>query len=339
MNVVAATAAESRSSTHTLAFVGVTTGSSSIMRLFPEWARFLGLDAEMIGVDLALGSSRSTYRDCIARLAEDGSIRGALVTTHKAAVYDHAHDLFQWLDVNAELCREISCVARRDDGLAGWAKDPITAGQAIDHLVDPHHFSDGGAHAVCFGAGGAGLAIAVRLLTQADPPATVVLVDRDEERLTLAREVAAQLDVATPLQCLHHTDLRDNDELVAASPARSLIINATGMGKDRPGAPITAAVAFPPGSVAWDLNYRGELDFLRLAQRQPAELDVRAEDGWRYFLHGWTEVIAEVFEIELTPERFDGLAAIAGRLSGRAAAGASDPDGDRLDPTSTGSER
>jgi shikimate dehydrogenase len=73
---------------------------------------------------------------------------------------------------------------------------------------------------------------------------------------------------------------------------------------------------FPAESVAWDLNYRGELVFLHLARAQ-AERGVRAADGWRYFLHGWTEVIAEVFELDLTPERFDALAAAAARASGR----------------------
>ena len=30
------------------------------------------------------------------------------------------------------------------------------------------------------------------------------------------------------------------------------------------------------------------------------EHNLTIEDGWVYFLHGWTQVIAEVFHIELT---------------------------------------
>jgi shikimate 5-dehydrogenase len=335
----AATPAGARSTTERLAFVGVTTGESSIMKLFPAWADYLGIDAEMVGVDLALQSSPGDYRECVARLAGDASVRGALVTTHKAAVFDHARDLFDRLDPNAELCHEISCIARRDGALTGWAKDPITAGQALDHLLGPRHFADRPAHAVCLGAGGAGLAIVARLLTQDDRPDAVVLVDRDEERLALARDMAGQLETDTPLHCLRHEDAAANDELVAGSPAGSLIINATGMGKDTPGAPITEHVSFPSGSIAWDLNYRGELEFLRLAGLQPARRAVRSADGWRYFLHGWTEVIAEVFELELTPERFDGLAAIAGRMSGRTALDDASALADRPDPTTTGTDR
>ena len=36
----------------TMYFVGVTTGQSSIMKVFPVWAKALGLDAEIKGIDL-----------------------------------------------------------------------------------------------------------------------------------------------------------------------------------------------------------------------------------------------------------------------------------------------
>lgn len=288
------------------------------MRLFPRWAEHLDLDAEIVGFDLPIGAPGAAYRDCITQLAQDERIAGALVTTHKAAVHDHASDLFAWLDPHARLCREVSCIARREDGLAGWAKDPITAGQSLDHLLGPDYWNGRDAHAVCFGAGGAGLAIAVCLLTQPAGPASVALVDRDPARLDLARRVYAELNIGTPLACWLHDDPADNDALVAASPAGSLIVNATGMGKDRPGAPITSAARFPVEAVAWDLNYRGELEFLELARAQADRAGVRAEDGWRYFLHGWTEVIAEVFSVDMDAERFDALAEIASRMSGRA---------------------
>ena len=40
---------------------------------------------------------------------------------------------------------------------------------------------------------------------------------------------------------------------------------------------------------------------------------MRAEDGWVYFLHGWTRVIADVFQIDIPthgPE-FEALSRIA----------------------------
>ena len=55
-----------------------------------------------------------------------------------------------------------------------------------------------------------------------------------------------------------------------ALPPRSLVVNATGMGKDRPGSPLRAGAAFPERSAVWELNYRGELEFLRQARAQAA---------------------------------------------------------------------
>jgi shikimate dehydrogenase len=294
-----------------LYFVGVSTGSSSIMRLFPVWAELLELDAEVQGYDLPIGAPPERYRECVAHLASDDAVSGALVTTHKAAVFDHAGDMFDGLDSYAVLCREVSCVARRDGALLGWAKDPITAGLALEHLLGGDYWAVPGRHVVCFGAGGAGLAIAAHLLGQNPRPQEIVLVDRDPRRVELAREVGQQLGAGGSLRCIESAELATNDRLVCESPEGSLVINATGMGKDIPGSPISASARFPQGALAWDLNYRGELEFLRLAEQQTATAGVRVADGWRYFLHGWTEVIAEVFQLELTPERFDELAAAA----------------------------
>ena len=49
------------------------------------------------------------------------------------------------------------------------------------------------------------------------------------------------------------------------------------------------------------------------AQRDSSQLVV--VDGWRYFIHGWSQVIAEVFHVELTPARVARLsdAALAAR--------------------------
>jgi shikimate 5-dehydrogenase len=83
-----------------------------------------------------------------------------------------------------------------------------------------------------------------------------------------------------------------------------MVINATGMGKDRPGSPVTDKGLFPVNGLVWELNYRGELGFLRQAERQAESRNLTVEDGWVYFLHGWSQVIAEAFHLDLTPELF-----------------------------------
>ena len=94
-------------------------------------------------------------------------------------------------------------------------------------------------------------------------------------------------------------------------PPGSVVINATGMGKDLPGSPITDEGRFPLNGVAWELNYRGELQFLKQALAQSRSRNLVVEDGWLYFLHGWTQVIAQVLRIELNEHKWSRLAEIA----------------------------
>jgi hypothetical protein len=49
-----------------------------------------------------------------------------------------------------------------------------------------------------------------------------------------------------------------------------------------------------------------------LAQRESRRLHV--EDGWLYFVHGWTQVIALVFHITLDDALFRRLEAIAATI-------------------------
>ena len=107
----------------------------------------------------------------------------------------------------------------------------------------------------------------------------------------------------------------DNDAVMRTLPPGSLVVNATGLGKDAPGSPITDAAPFPDRGTAWDFNYRGDLVFLDQARRQSVDRHLHVEDGWRYFIHGWLAVIAEVFHrtIPVSGPGFEELCAIAGR--------------------------
>ena len=60
--------------------------------------------------------------------------------------------------------------------------------------------------------------------------------------------------------------------------------------------------------------------FLRQAREQKEARRLQVEDGWTYFIHGWTRVIAEVFHLEIpvSGKRFNQLceiAAMAGKPS------------------------
>jgi shikimate dehydrogenase len=234
---------------------------------------------------------------------------GALVTTHKINLLAAARDLFDELEPYARLCKEVSCISKRDGRVIGHAKDPITAGRSLRALLGPAYFRRTSGEVLCLGAGGAGTAISVYLIgeqTPADPPSRIVMVDKSHESLDALRRVHGRLGPSsTEIEYVENADPAENDELLDALPPGSLIVNASGMGKDIPGSPVTDSARFPERGVVWELNYRGELDFLRQARRQERTRDLRVEDGWLYFLHGWSEVIAEVFHVELTPERFE----------------------------------
>lgn len=286
-----------------LLFLGVSTHGSSIMDLFPRWAAILGLRAGIEGRDLPLGAEPAAYRKAVRQIAEDGGVAGALVTSHKVDVYRHAGSLFDELDQYARLCREVSCISKRGTRLLGHAKDPITAGRAMDDLLGPDHWRDREGHVLCLGAGGAGTAITVRLLT-AEPASTrIVVADRDPSRLSTLRAVCDELG-GDGVRLALVRSAEDADALLTGLPPRSLVVNATGMGKDVPGSPLSDQAVFPPRSVVWDLNYRGELRFLRQALDQADRRDLELHDGWGYFLHGWSEHVAEVYGLDLTPELF-----------------------------------
>jgi shikimate 5-dehydrogenase len=102
-----------------------------------------------------------------------------------------------------------------------------------------------------------------------------------------------------------------NDSILAGMPAASVVINATGMGKDTPGSPFTDDAIFPRNGVVWELNYRGELDFMRQAQAQMSARNLTIADGWEYFVHGWSQVISHVLHVEIDAAMFARLSELA----------------------------
>ena len=302
----------------TFLFIGVTTARSSIMSVFPRWMEILGrVEVAIQGIDLPIHPDPQAYRQVLAQVKNDPLSLGALVTTHKIDLYNAAHDLFDYLDPDAQLCGELSCISKREGLLEGHAKDPIAAGLSLDAILGEGYFGRTGGQALLFGAGGSGAATLLHLLRKprrSDRPARVTLVDRLESRLVHVRGLAAKVSSEIEVCCVHNENPFQNDALLAALPPYSLVINATGMGKDTPGSPITDQGIFPDHGVAWEFNYRGELDFLHQAQSQAASRGLTVEDGWLYFLHGWTQVLAQVLHVGLDGLLFEQLKTAAQAL-------------------------
>ena len=287
----------------TLYFIGVTTGGSSIQRVFPGWAAQLGLHgARLQGVDLPLGADPEVYRRVVRFIADDPLSLGAQVTTHKIDLFRAAGDLLDELDPLATLMGEVSCIVQRDGRLLGAAKDAVTSGLALDAFVPADHWERSGRQALVLGAGGAGVAITWNLTRPdrgADRPSEVVVTDTDPSRLRALEDLHRTSGAVVRLRTVLVGGTDDADEVLESLTAGSLVVNATGLGKDRPGSPLGAGARFPVGAFAWELNYRGDLQFLSHARSQGLTRQVQTEDGWVYFLHGWLQTIGAVFDVEV----------------------------------------
>jgi shikimate 5-dehydrogenase len=289
-------------------FVGVSTGSSAAKRMFPAWARLLGRpEMELRGLDLPLDAPAERYREAARLIRIQPEARGALVTSHKLNILRAAGDLFDDLTEDARLAQEISCIYKRGESptgrarLIGHAVDIESTHRALQSMVGPGYWAARRAELLCLGAGGTAAALLAGLLTRSpksDAPAKFIFVDRSQERLERLRALCERLPGQAQAVFVRHDTPEENDALAARLPPGSLVVNATGMGKDLPGSPLTDAAVFPEGGVAWDLNYRGELGFLRQARAQAARRGLRAVDGWELFILGWALACAPVFDAD-----------------------------------------
>ena len=291
----------------TMYFIGVTTGQSSIMRLFPIWAEALGIDGIIKGIDISIHAPEEDYRAVVEFIKRDPNSLGALVTTHKIDLLAACRDLFDYLDPYALLFGELSSISKEGGKLLGHAKDPISVGLALDAFLPSAHWRAFPDAEVCvLGAGGSALAVSAYL---ADPrhgdsvPKRIHLTNRSAPRLGEAVNILK--DSRVPLSFHLCPEPALNDRIVSSLPEGSMVINATGLGKDRPGSPLTDACRFPEKGVAWEFNYRGTLEFMHQAEAQKEALGLVIEDGWTYFIHGWTQVIAEVFHTDITGDRLE----------------------------------
>src|SRR5262245_18043101 len=266
----------------TVWFVGVSTGGSLVHRAMARWGPLLGGDITVQGRDLPLAAPDGAYRELLDELRRDPHALGAVVTSHKVALYRAAGDMFADLDGVARACGEVNAVRCTPDGLLGFACDPVSVGRVVDRIWPPGT----GDEVVCLGAGGTAVALGRHLLARARPP-SLVFADRRPEAVAHLR-AALGIDVTT------RVGPGPWDELVAGARPGALVVNATGMGKDTPGTPLTPEAAFPSDAVVWELNYRGDLPLPAQARAQ----HVRVHDGWSLFCQGWAAALAAVLDLD-----------------------------------------
>jgi shikimate 5-dehydrogenase len=305
----------------TFYFIGVTTGKSSIMKVFPLWMKVLGReDVIMEGVDCKIHGEPEEYRKAVAQIKYDPLSLGALVTTHKIDLLTAARDMFDYLDPYAMITDEVSSISKLEGRLEGHAKDPLTSGASLDAIIEKGYFARTKGDVLCFGAGGSAIATLLHLINKKDKgdrPRKFTFVNRSQGRLDHAKEMVGGLNTDIEIEYICNSDPVINDKIMEKFAPGSIIINATGMGKDTPGSPVTWEGKFPMNSIAWEFNYRGELDFLHQSLAQVESRNVKVEDGWLYFVHGWTQVVAQVLHFDLTPALFDKLNEAASTVRGK----------------------
>jgi len=287
--------------TTVFSFFGVTTRSSAIRRIFPLWMAELGIDSELVGLDFPVDAPAEHYRHAVERIKADPQSVGGLITTHKLNVLAASEDLFEGLDESARLLKETSCIHKDGDRLLGAALDDRTSLQGLDALVGADYW-DGRRELVILGAGGASIALTLGLHRAAHAgrpvPARIAVTARSEARLYEMRELHERIGLTVPVEYLVAGTPEEADRVVGAAAPGSVIVNATGMGKDRPGSPVSGRAPYPRDTVVWDMNYRGELAFLADARAQ-GRGDLRVVDGWDYFVYSWTMVVAVVYGIDI----------------------------------------
>jgi shikimate dehydrogenase len=305
----------------TFYFIGVTTGKSSIMKVFPLWMKVIGREEVIMeGVDCKIHGDPEEYRKAVAQIKYDPLSLGALVTTHKIDLLTAARDMFDYLDPYAMITDEVSSISKLEGRLEGHAKDPLTSGASLDAIIEKGYFARTKGDVLCFGAGGSAIATLLHLINKKDKgdrPRKFTFVNRSQGRLDHAKEMVGGLNTDIEIEYICNSDPAINDKIMEKFAPGSIVINATGMGKDTPGSPVTWEGKFPMNSIAWEFNYRGELDFLHQSLAQIESRKVKVEDGWLYFVHGWTQVVAQVLHFDLTPALFDKLNEAASTVRGK----------------------
>ncbi|MCJ7694365.1 MAG: hypothetical protein MUO40_02970, partial [Anaerolineaceae bacterium] len=240
----------------TFYFIGVTTSKSSIMKVFPLWMEVLGRqDVIMEGWDCKIHDEPDAYRKAVTQIKYDPLSLGALVTTHKIDLLSAARDMFEYLDPYALITDEISSISKLDGRLEGHAKDPITSGNSLDAIIGKDYFANTSGEVLCFGAGGSAIATLLHLINKknkGDRPKRFTFINRSQGRLDHALAMVKNLDTDIEIVTIQNSDPEVNDRIMTEFPDYSVIINATGMGKDTPGSPITWKGQFPKNSIAWE---------------------------------------------------------------------------------------
>ena len=292
--------------------VGSPRRGASILKVFPKWAEALGLQADIKAINLLPHAPPDEYRKTAQFLKGDPLSLGAFVTTHEWEMFKACRDIFDCVDPFGEKLKEVSCISKKDGKFSAHAKDPIASGLALEAFVPSNFWKENGGEVLLLGASGSSLAIAQYFALKGfggNVPKRITIANRSEQSLFSAQEALQELCDRVEFRFILIPTLDGADRLIATLPPYSLIINATEADKGVPRSPTTSAVSYPRNCLIWEIDYWGDLLFMKQAQQQKKMLYIK--DGWMYFIYNWGRFIEQVFHIEIDLLTLDKLSSIA----------------------------
>lgn len=213
-----------------MCFVGVTTSKSFVNRVFSSWVEIIGVNANLIGLDLALDSSVDIYRSVVNSIKSNDMILGSLVTSHKTNIYQYCNGLFDIITPGSEYLKEIGVIYKDGKQLACDATDPDAQMQVLKRLIPYGHWGKSKAQALILGAGGAGLALAYSLLNSKEQPTKIIITEINSDRIYQTKQVLKRYIDDGLVEVVNVKEI-SADTLLSRLPRGSLVANATGMGK------------------------------------------------------------------------------------------------------------
>lgn len=278
-------------------FLGVSTSKSLVNEAFPRWMNVLEKDISLQTFDLPIGSSEKSYLQYCSELKHPNVV-GSLITSHKTEIYEYCRGQFSILSNEATKLREISAIRNTDTlgELHGHNTDLEGARRSFEKLsVQNDNWISGSREVVIIGAGGACISILHCIQEHFPEVEKVSVTEISQERITTAKEIADNNSFRAEFFLSSETERR-----IANSGKAPLVINASGVGKDTPGSPVSNTSCFPKNSTFWELNYRGDRELFFRLRDQSGSANFTIEDGWQFFVDGWTFNI--LFVLSIVPD-------------------------------------
>lgn len=277
------------------AFIGVSTTESAVNKFFSTWAALLDQPWQLEHMDADPGDNQR-LQHYVHTIRENAEYVGALVTTHKASVYEIGSELgLEELEPAGSL-REVGFLDKPKNCLRMRVSDVDSQKPVMRRLVGNPNVKGG--EFLVLGAGGAGLAFAWNAAVESiGIPQRVRLIESNESRVLSAQRIINQWNTNCPVIVDYNTlsdaieDVSRNNELV------TFIVNASGEGKDRISSRCDVRGFSGRPLTYWDFNYRGSLDLLRAFQSFLDD-EIITEDGLEYFYNGWSVVMCAVADYQ-----------------------------------------